>query len=228
MKIKDIPASDRPRERLIEYGSNNLSNDELLAIILKQGTKNKSAKEIGACLLNSLDNISDLENITLNKLIEIPGIGKAQALTVLATIELGKRIFKNKISKEKIKLTSSIDIYNYMKYLLDNEKQEYFYCIYVNTKKEVIERKLLFMGTINRSMVHPREIFKYAYLNSAAGFICVHNHPSGDVTPSKEDIMLTRALDEIGTTTGIPIIDHVIVGDNKYYSFFDDNKIINL
>ncbi len=228
MKIKDIPLNERPRERLIEYGSNNLSTDELLAIILKQGTKNKSAKEIGIDLLNSIEDISSLENITLNRLIEIPGIGRAQALTILATVELGKRIFKKKVSKDKVKLTESKDIYNYMKYLLENKDQEYFYCIYVNTKKEVIERKLLFMGTINRSMVHPREIFKYAYLNSASGIICVHNHPSGDVTPSKADIMLTRDLDEIGTTTGIPIVDHVIIGDNKYYSFIDDGKIINL
>lgn len=228
MKIKDIPVNERPRERLIEYGSNNLSIDELLAIILKQGTKNKSAKEIGIDLLNSIEDISSLENITLNRLIEIPGIGRAQALTILATVELGKRIFKKKVSKDKVKLTESKDIYNYMKYLLENKDQEYFYCIYVNTKKEVIERKLLFMGTINRSMVHPREIFKYAYLNSASGIICVHNHPSGDVTPSKADIMLTRDLDEIGTTTGIPIVDHVIIGDNKYYSFIDDGKIINL
>ena len=228
MKIKDIPINERPRERLIEYGSNNLSTDELLAIILKQGTKNKSAKEIGIDLLNSIEDISSLENITLNRLIEIPGIGRAQALTILATVELGKRIFKKKVSKDKVKLTESKDIYNYMKYLLENKDQEYFYCIYVNTKKEVIERKLLFMGTINRSMVHPREIFKYAYLNSASGIICVHNHPSGDVTPSKADIMLTRDLDEIGTTTGIPIVDHVIIGDNKYYSFIDDGKIINL
>lgn len=228
MKIKDIPIMERPREKLIEYGSNNLSNDELLAIILKQGTKGKSAKEVGIELLNSVKDVSDLEHITLKQLTNVTGIGKIQALTILATIELGKRIFKKKQNVKKIKITNAKEIYEYMKYLLDNKDQEYFYCIYVNTKKEVIERKLLFMGTINRSTVHPREIFKYAYLNSASGIICVHNHPTGDTTPSKDDIMLTKALVETGIMSGIPIIDHVITGEEDYYSFFEDDKIINL
>ena len=127
-----------------------------------------------------------------------------------------------KDSKKKVKLTNAKDIYFYMKYLLDNKKQEYFYCIYVNTKKEVIERKLLFMGTINRSMVHPREIFKYAYLNSASGIICIHNHPSGDITPSIEDKRLTDALISIGKIQNIPVIDHIIIGNNNYYSFNDN------
>lgn len=228
MKIKDIPIMERPREKLIEYGSNNLSNDELLAIILKQGTKGKSAKEVGIELLNSVKDVSDLEHVTLKQLTNVTGIGKIQALTILATIELGKRIFKKKQNVKKIKITNAKEIYEYMKYLLDNKDQEYFYCIYVNTKKEVIERKLLFMGTINRSTVHPREIFKYAYLNSASGIICVHNHPTGDTTPSKDDIMLTKALVETGIMSGIPIIDHVITGEEDYYSFFEDDKIINL
>ena len=226
MKIKDIPIMERPREKLIEYGSNNLSNDELLAIILKQGTKGKSAKEVGIELLNSVKDVSDLEHITLKQLTNVTGIGKIQALTILATIELGKRIFKKKQNVKKIKITNAKEIYEYMKYLLDNKDQEYFYCIYVNTKKEVIERKLLFMGTINRSTVHPREIFKYAYLNSASGIICVHNHPTGDTTPSKDDIMLTKALVETGIMSGIPIIDHVITGEEDYYSFFEDKNII--
>ena len=227
MKIKDIPIMERPREKLMEYGSSNLSNDELLAIILKQGTRNKSAKEVGVELLNQINNLSNLEYTTLEQLTKINGIGRAQALTILATVELGKRIFKKKMVNKKIKITSAKDIYEYMKYLLDNKDQEYFYCIYVNTKKEVIERKLLFMGTINRSTVHPREIFKYAYLNSASGIICVHNHPTGDVMPSREDIMLTRSLNEIGVIAGIPLLDHVIMGEDNYYSFFDNNKIIN-
>ena len=227
MKIKDIPISERPRERLIEYGSSSLSNEELLAIILKQGTKNKSAKEIGIDLLNSIDNINELENITLEKLTKIKGIGYAQALTLLATIELGKRIFiKYKFNKKYVFLNSK-DIYDYMKYLLNNKKQEYFYCLYVNNKKELIERKLLFMGTVNRSTVHPREVFKHAYLSSASAIICVHNHPTGDIEPSNEDIMFTNTLVNIGNMNGIPVIDHVIVGNDNYYSMLDSG-IINL
>ena len=115
-----------------------------------------------------------------------------------------------------------------MKYQLYNKKQEYFYCLYVNQRKELIERKLLFMGTLNRSVVHPREVFKNAYLCSASGIICVHNHPSGNVNPSREDIRLTNSLVELGQVNGIPIIDHIIIGDNDYYSFYEDGKIINL
>lgn len=228
MKIKDIPLSERPRERLIEYGSNSLSNEELLAIILKQGTKNKSARDIGLDLLNSIDNISNMKDITLEKLTKINGIGQAQALTLLASIELGKRIFTKKDYNKKYLLTNSEDIYEYMKYLLDNKDQEYFYCLYVNTKRELIERKLLFMGTINRSTVHPREIFKNAYLNSASGIICVHNHPTGDINPSREDIRLTNTLVELGAMSGIPVLDHVIIGKDKYYSFFDNGDILNI
>ena len=228
MKIKDIPINERPREKLLEYGSSNLSNDELLAIILKQGTKNKSVKEIGIDILKSVKDVTDIKNITFNQLISINGIGTAQALTLLAVIELGKRIYRDKKSSIKIKFTNSKEIYEYMKYLLSNKDQEYFYCIYVNTKRELIERKLLFMGTINRSTVHPREIFKHAYLNSASGIICIHNHPSGDLKPSSEDIRLTSALCEVGLISGIPVLDHIIIGEDKYYSFFDDGKIINM
>ena len=227
MKIKDIPESERPRERLIEYGSSSLSNEELLAIILKQGTKNKSAKELGLDLLNSINNINELENITLERLIKIKGIGQAQALTLLATIELGKRIFLKEKYHNKYILYNYKDIYNYMKYLLNNKKQEYFYCLYVNNKKELIERKLLFMGTVNRSTVHPREVFKNAYLSSASGIICVHNHPTGDINPSNEDIYFTNTLVNLGNMNGIPVIDHIIVGNDNYYSMFDSG-IINL
>ena len=227
MKIKDIPVSERPRERLIEYGSNSLSNEELLAIILKQGTKNKSAKELGLDLINSIGNISNLDNITLEKLINIKGIGQAQALTLLASIELGRRIYLKKDYDKKYILSSSKKIYEFMKYLLINKKQEYFYCLYVNSRRELIERKLLFMGTVNSSPVHPREVFKNAYLNSASGIICVHNHPSGDVMPSNDDLFLTETLVKIGKINGIPVLDHIIVGKDNYYSMFDSG-IINL
>ena len=227
MKIKDIPLSERPRERLIEYGSSNLSNEELLAIILKHGTKNKSAKELGSDLLHSVTNISDFQSLTLEKLINIRGIGQAQALTLLSCIELGKRIFLKKNYDKKYVLNNASKIYEYMKYLLDNKKQEYFYCLYVNSRKELIERKLLFMGTVNYSSVHPREIFKHAYLNSASGIICVHNHPSGDITPSSADLYLTENIVKIGKISGIPVLDHVIIGDDKFYSMFNEG-IINL
>ena len=227
MKIKDMEISERPRERLIEYGSNNLSNHELISIILKQGIKNKSVKEVSLDLLNSINDLSDLKDITLEKLLSIKGIGKANALSLLASIELGKRIYNKKSYNKKISFLCSKDIYDYMKYLLIDKDQEYFYCLYLNHRKELIERKLLFMGTINRSTVHPREVMKHAYLCSASAIICIHNHPTGDINPSKEDIYFTNNIVKLGNLSGIPVLDHIIIGDDKYYSF-NDEGILNL
>lgn len=228
MKVKDLPINERPRERLIEYGKENLSNEELLSIILKTGNGKVSVREISNNLLNYFNGIENLKNVTKEQLQNVKGIGKVQALTILSVVELGKRIYMMSNSENKILLNSSRAIYDYMKYQLYDKKQEYFYCLYVNQKKELIERKLLFMGTLNRSVVHPREVFKNAYLCSASGIICVHNHPSDDISPSREDIRLTNALVELGQVNGIPIIDHIIVGNDNYYSFYEDGKIINL
>ena len=228
MKVKDLPLKERPRERLMEYGKENLSNEELLSIILKTGNGKLSVKEVSNNVLNYFNGINNLKDATKEQLQQIKGIGLVQALTLLSVVELGKRIYMNDNFSDKLLLTSSNNIYNYMKYQLYDKKQEYFYCLYVNQRKELIERKLLFMGTLNRSVVHPREVFKNAYLCSASGIICVHNHPSGNVNPSREDIRLTNSLVELGQVNGIPIIDHVIIGDNDYYSFYEDGKIINL
>jgi DNA repair protein RadC len=111
--------------------------------------------------------------------------------------------------------------------LLQDQKQELFYCLYFNSKQQLVGKKLLFIGTVNKSITHPREIFKYAYLYSATSIICIHNHPSGDITPSKEDISFTDVLIEIGLIQKIPLLDHVIVSDNNYYSFQDNGKINN-
>lgn len=228
MKVKDLPVAERPRERLIKYGKENLSNEELLSIILKSGNGKKSVKDISQEILGYFNGLNNIKDASLEQLKKIKGIGEVQALTILSVIELGKRIYLNQNLSKKIILNSSSKIFEYMKYDLFDKKQEYFYCLYVNNKQELIERKLLFMGTLNRSLVHPREVFKHAYLCSASGIICVHNHPSGSVNPSREDIRITNSLIELGNVSGISIIDHIIIGDDKYYSFFEDGKIINL
>lgn len=228
MKVKDLPELERPRERLLQVGVENLSNEELLSVILKSGTKNKSVKEMSLEILKDFNGIANFQTVTKEKLQQIKGIGLAQALTLLSVVELGRRIYQNQKPFLKLSLRSAGDIYQYMKYELKDKKQEYFYCLYVNTKKELIERKLLFMGTLNRSIVHPREVFKHAYLCSASGIICIHNHPSGDITPSKEDIHLTNSLVELGKVNGIPILDHIIIGEDQYYSFYEDGQIMNL
>lgn len=225
MKLKEIPKNERPRERLMKYGKENLSNEELLAIILKSGTEGKSVKDLSLELLSQIETIRNLKDISFDILTSIKGIGKVKAIELLASIELGKRIFLLNEEDTKKKLKKPDQIHQDMKYLLQDKKQEYFYCLYFNNKQELIERKLLFMGTINRSIVHPREVFKEAYLRSASSIICVHNHPSNDPHPSKEDMELTRRLVEIGKMNGIPITDHIIVTDDDYYSFFENNMI---
>ena len=222
--IKDIKKEERPRERFIKYGVESLSNEELLSIILKTGTKDRSVKSLAMDLLNSIDNISELKNITVNKLLSIKGIGVVKAIEIISSIELGRRIYIDKKVMKK-RLTNPRDIYLENKYLFLDKKQEYFYCLYLNNKNELIERRLLFMGTVNKSVVHPREVFKHAYLTSASSIICMHNHPSGDVIPSKDDLMFTKALVEVGRIQSIPVLDHIIAGNDNYYSF-SDNGII--
>lgn len=228
MKIKDLPVLERPRERLIQYGKENLSNEELLSIILKSGNSKKTVKDLSQDLLKEFNGLENIKEASLEQLKKIKGIGEVQALTILSVVEIGKRIYLNNDFSKRIVLNSSQKIFEYMKYELIDKKQEYFYCLYLNPKQELIERKLLFMGTVNRSVVHPREVFKNAYLCSSSGIICIHNHPSGDITPSREDIRLTKSLVELGNMNGIPIIDHIIVGNDKYYSFYEDGKIMNL
>ena len=222
MKIKEIPVKERPRERLLYYGRENISNEELLAILIKTGTKKHSVKDIANSVLKKIDNLHNLENMNINTFLDIDGLGKVKTIELMAAIELGRRIFLMKNDQKNIIYNNPDTIYKNNIYLFKEKKQEYFYCLYLDNRNNLIERKLLFMGTINRSIVHPREIFKEAYLLSASKIICMHNHPSGDVTPSLEDIRLTKSLIEIGKLQGISIADHLIMCDNSYYSFYSE------
>ena len=224
MKLKEIPISERPREKLIKYGKENLTDSELLAIILKTGTQNCNANDLAIQVIRDLNGIENLKDASMNALTNIKGIGTAKAAELLVLSELSKRINKKSIRK-KTKYDNPKSIYEYNKDIFYNLKQEHFYCLYLNSKKELIERKLLFMGTLNKSVVHPREVFKEAYRLSASSIICLHNHPSGDCRPSIEDVTLTNALVKIGNINGIPIVDHLIISDNCYYSFYENNRM---
>ena len=225
INFKNIPESDKPRERLYQYGSENLSDEELISIILKTGTKGMSVKEVSLKLLENVGDIKRLKDIGINTLMGINGIGRVKAIEIKAAIELGRRIYIENNKLSGVILNNSLKIYEYFKDLVGNKKQEYFYTVYVDTKGRYIDKKCLFVGTINNSIIHPREIFKEAYLLSANGIICIHNHPSGDPTPSKEDMMITRKIKEIAMIHGIRLVDHLIVGVNSYYSFYEDNKL---
>ncbi len=224
--IKEIPVLERPRERLVNYGVDNLSNEELLSIILKTGIKNISVKELSINVLKEIDCFLDLKNITYEKLITINGIGVAKACELLASIELGKRLNYKYDSVKKINIKCANSIFDYYKMILNDKKQEYFYCLYLDVKNNVIKDKLLFIGTINQSLVHPREIFKEAYLVSASSIICVHNHPSGSIKPSKNDIEITKQLCEAAQLLGINFLDHIIIGGYDYYSFMENGIML--
>ena len=188
-RIKDIPKEERPRERLLKVGVENLSNKELIAIILKTGLKNKNVSDLSLEVLKKY-NISELKEITINDLIRINGIGITKAIELVSAIELGKRVFLSKALKGE-KLDTPEKIWNDIRYYLDGKKQEYF----------------------------------EAYKLSASSIVCIHNHPSNDVTPSKADIKFTNCLVKTGNIQGIPIIDHIIVGDSNFYSFYEHNII---
>lgn len=224
IKIKEIPKIDRPRERLIAKGSHCLSDEELLAIILAGGTANVSAKELAGEVIKYCGGLDKFGNVSYPELLTIKGIGPAKACNILSLIELSKRLNQKQREITDVKLTSPDIVFNYYKYLKELS-QEYFYCLYLDSGKRVLKEKLLSVGTANYSMVHPRDVFKEAYLTNAVSIICLHNHPSGDITPSKDDINMTYNLKQIGKLLGIEIIDHIIIGWDSYYSFLENDKI---
>ena len=225
MNLKDLPNEEKPRGRLIKYGKENISNNELIEIILKSGTRKYGLKEISHNILSSVNNINELKNIEINSLAIIPGVGKIKAIELVAAIELGRRVYMEENYNDLVYLTNPKSIISYFNNLFNGIKQELFYVIYLDNQKKYIDKKLLFKGTVNYSLVHPREIFKEAYMLSASYIICIHNHPSGNATPSSNDIELTERIKNIGNLHGIILIDHIIIGKNNYYSFYEDNNL---
>lgn len=225
IKIKDLPLLDRPIERLINKGVESLSNEELIAIILRTGTKEKSAKDLAAQLISKYSSVKELSNVSFEQLSSVSGIGRSKAAILMSCFELSKRINMSVDSLIDIKANNPDVIFEYYKNLLKDKNQEYFYAIYLNTKNRIIKDKLLFIGTINYSVVHPREVFKEAYLAGASSIILVHNHPTGNIFPSSNDIDTTKKLKEIGDIMGIKVVDHIIIGKDKYYSFYQNKDL---
>ncbi|WP_277923945.1 RadC family protein [Halobacillus yeomjeoni] len=215
--IKDVPKEDRPRERMRELGATHLSNQELLAILLGSGTKQESVMELSQRLLIHFEGIGLLKDATIEELTAIRGIGIAKAVLIMAAIELGKRIQQMKPVDRYI-IRSPEDGADFVMEEMRTLKQEHFICLFLNTKNQVLHRQTIFIGSLNASIVHPREVFKEAVKRSAASIICAHNHPSGDPTPSQEDIQVTRRLQECGKMIGIELLDHLVIGDRKFIS----------
>ncbi|MDD3186935.1 MAG: DNA repair protein RadC [Bacilli bacterium] len=225
VKIKELPTHDRPIERLLNNGVESLSDEELIAIILKTGSKNISSKELSSFILSKTKGLKNLADLNYEQLTKIKGIGKIKATTIIALLEISKRINTKSNNIYNTKFNNTKIVFEYYKEKIGNKKQEYFYCLYLDNNKRIIKDKLLYIGTINMTVVHPREVFKEAYLLSASSIICIHNHPSGNILPSNNDIDLTKNLIAISKIMGINIIDHIIIGIDKYYSFFENNKV---
>lgn len=223
-KIKDLPLDERPREKLKNKGVECLSNEELIAIILRCGNKEESVKDLAIRLVKTLNSFHDFNSITYQDLIKIKGIKEAKAISLLASIELGKRLVNSKQEK-KDKITTAEQIYNLFRTKIINVKQEKLFAVFLNTKNEIIQDEVIFIGTQNKSITHPREIFNAAIKNSAVKLILVHNHPTGDVTPSKEDIAFTENIQSIGKMLQIPLMDHIIISETNFFSFFDHHML---
>ncbi|KKE80518.1 DNA repair protein RadC [Oceanobacillus caeni] len=215
--IKDVPKEDRPRERLLKHGAGHLSNQELLAILLGSGTKEESVITLSNRVLMHFEGLKLLTDATIEELMAIKGIGVAKGVLLLATIELGKRMNQYK-PDDKYIIRSPDDGADYIMEEMRSLKQEHFVVLFLNTKNQVIHRQTIFIGSLNASIVHPREVFREAVKRSAASIIVAHNHPSGDPSPSQEDIHVTRRLVESGKMIGIELLDHLIIGDRKFIS----------
>lgn len=217
LMIREMHDSDKPRERLLLYGPDKLTNQELLAILIATGNKNESSLSLAAKILKDLPSIRELRELTYEELTSIKGIGKVKAITILSFIELAIRMHTHSREEEKF-IRSPKDVSDILMEKVRFYNQEHFIVLFLTTKNMVIEEKTLFIGSLNSSIVHPREIFREAVKRSAAAFICVHNHPSGDPTPSKEDIDVTKRLKDCGDLIGVDFLDHIIIGDGKYIS----------
>lgn len=215
--LRNVPNTERPRERMLAYGADALSHAELLAILIRTGTRSQSAVTLATKLLNKSGGLRNLVDMSVSELTEIKGIGSAKALQLMAGIELGKRIARSTLG-ELVVVKSPNHAAMYVMEELRYLKKEHFVCLFLNTKNGIIGKETLSIGTLNASLVHPREVFREAIRYNSASIICVHNHPSGDPTPSPEDISITKRLREAGSLIGIEILDHLIIGDGKFIS----------
>ena len=223
--IKEIPLNDRPREKMAANGAAVLTDAELIAILLRTGTAEKSAIDIASEMTADGGLYKRLAGITrLNELTNIKGLGQAKAATVLAALEIGRRIASAK-PIEKIHLSCPQDVANFLMPRLRYAAKEQFVVILLNGKNKVIGTEVVSEGSLSSSVVHPREVYAPAILHHAAAIVVAHNHPSGDPKPSLEDEEVTRMLSRSGKVLGIPMIDHVIIGDGNYYSFLENEAL---
>lgn len=221
--VKYWPEDERPRERLLKLGAGALSDAQLLGIIIRSGEGGRSAVDLGRELLERFGSLTGIEQAGINELCEIAGIGPAKAAEIKAAIELGRRFQRPSLAGASF--CTSRDVAEYYKPRLKHAKQEEFRCALLDSKNRIIREEVVSLGSLTASIVHPRDSFKAAVRESAAAVIFIHNHPSGDIRPSQEDILLTRRLVQAGEVLGIQVLDHIIVGDSGHFSFRDNGML---
>ncbi|MCF7861003.1 DNA repair protein RadC [Candidatus Woesearchaeota archaeon] len=209
-----------PRERMLSLGPDSLSDYELIAILLQSGTKGENVLDAAKRIISKMP-IYKLRNMSIHELIDFKGIGIAKACIIIAAFELSKR---GEMPKPGKQIRSAKDVFKLMSNHADNTKEKVI-SLLLNSRNLIIHKDLVGIGTLNSVLVHPREVFNCAIRNSANGIILVHNHPSGDVTPSDEDFRITKVLYDSGEIIGINLIDHVIVSDGKYFSFKEEGYL---
>ena len=214
-----------PRERLAQEGVEALSNQELLAILLRTGTRQASVFEIAQKVLNNLSSLTDLKKMTLQELQSLSGIGRVKAIELQAMIELGHRIHKHE-TLEMESILSSQKLAKKMQQELGDKKQEHLVALYLNTQNQIIHQQTIFIGSVTRSIAEPREILHYAIKHMATSLILVHNHPSGAVAPSRNDDHVTKLVKEACDLMGIVLLDHLIVSHSSYFSYREKTDLI--
>ena len=214
-----------PRERLVKEGVETLSNQELLAILLRTGTRQANVFEIAQKVLNSLTSLTDLKKMTLQELQSLSGIGRIKAIELQAVIELGHRIHKHE-TLEMESILSSQKLAKKMQQELGDKKQEHLVALYLNTQNQIIHQQTIFIGTATRSIAEPREILHYAIKHMATSVILVHNHPSGAVSPSQNDDHVTKLVKEACELMGLVFLDHLIVSNSDYFSYREKTDLI--
>ena len=222
--IIDWPEAERPRERLLKHGPDALSDAHLLAILLRVGRQDASAVEVAMDILHELHGIAGLVHCGLDELCMIPGVGPAKAAQLKAALELGRRAIAAPLSTG-VRITSSADLFKHFHPRVRNLRHEVFTIVLLDAKNTILREATVSEGTLTHSLVHPREVFQLAIRESAAALILLHNHPSGDPTPSQEDRLLTSRLISAGHLLGIRVLDHLVLGDGRYVSFADQGWI---
>lgn len=225
MLIKELNIDERPREKLARYGVETLSTAELLSLLISSGTRKLSALELGQTILSREGrDIHWLTEALWEEIVEIPGIGPAKASRIIAAIELGKRI-SSRPREDRIKVENPDSVASIFMEEMRTLNKENFRLLTLNCKGDILSKEEVAVGTLTSAIVHPREVFHNAIRKSAQSIILVHNHPSGSVTPSEEDIHMTRRLAEAGEILGIEVLDHIIIGDGTYFSFKKQNML---